>query len=62
MTGNRARGRQMLIDLLAERIVAEYLAEQEMLAQARPGNKPIEPDRISDPPGVAPIGGQRKRL
>ncbi len=45
----------MLIHLLAERIVAEYLAEQEMLARAQPGDKLIESDQARDAPCVAPI-------
>lgn len=48
MIGDRARGRAMLIRLLAERIVAEHLAEQEMLARAQPGDNSIEPDQASD--------------
>lgn len=55
MTGDRAHGRKMLIRLLAERIVAEYLAEQEMLEPAQPGDKLIESDQASDAPCVAPI-------
>lgn len=55
MTGDRDRGRKMLIRLLAERICAEYLAEQEMLARAQPGEKSIEPTRAIDAQTVAPI-------
>lgn len=55
MTGDRARGRDMLVRLIAERIVAEYLAEQEQLERAQSGDKSIEPDQASDAPGVAPI-------
>lgn len=55
MAGDRAHGRKMLIRLLAERIVAEQLSEQEMLARAQPGDNSIEPDQARDAPCVAPI-------
>lgn len=55
MTSTREAGRSALIATIAERIVAEYLAEQEMLARAQPGDKSIEPNQVSDAPGFAPI-------
>jgi hypothetical protein len=52
MTSRRESGRNALVAIIAERIVAEFLGELEMLEPEQPGDSSFERDQVSDAPGV----------